>query len=121
MREVEATPAAEARGDRRLARLSDLDPRQELLAHAPGALETALTEHLQSLGQPAYRTGQVVDWIYRTRVDDWSAMTTLPKQLREELAATFRFPSIALEELANRPTAHKIFVETRRRRSESSP
>ena len=40
-----------------------------------------------------------MDWIYRTRVDDWSAMTTLPKQLRQELAATFRFPSITLEEL----------------------
>ncbi|HET6617031.1 MAG TPA: 23S rRNA (adenine(2503)-C(2))-methyltransferase RlmN [Gemmatimonadota bacterium] len=101
MREVEKTllPAAEARRDRRLARLSDLDPRPELLAHAPDALEAALKEFLETHGQPAYRMGQVIDWVYRSRVDDWSAMTTLPKQLREDLARTFRFPSIALEEL----------------------
>jgi 23S rRNA (adenine2503-C2)-methyltransferase len=92
-------PTPDTRRDRRLARLAELDPRPELLAFGPGALETALAGFLAARGEPRYRTGQIVGWIYRSRVDDWSAMTTLPRGLREDLAAAFRLPSIALAEL----------------------
>jgi 23S rRNA (adenine2503-C2)-methyltransferase len=76
-----------------------LDPRPELLGYGPGGLEAELGERLRERGQPGYRVQQIVDWVYRRRVEDWTAMTTLPKDLREELADAFRFPSIALEEL----------------------
>jgi 23S rRNA (adenine2503-C2)-methyltransferase len=101
MHELELTPppSPDNARDRRLARLSELDPRRELLSFAPGRIEAALSEWLAARGQPAYRVQQIVDAVYRQRVVGWGAMTALPKALRDELAAEFRFPSIALEEL----------------------
>jgi 23S rRNA (adenine2503-C2)-methyltransferase len=101
MRELEITPQATRDGarDRRLDRLAELDPRRELLSLGPGEIEAVLAEWLSARGQPAYRVRQIVDAMYRQRVDGWDAMTALPKALRDELAAAFRFPSIALEEL----------------------
>jgi 23S rRNA (adenine2503-C2)-methyltransferase len=40
-------------------------------------------------GQPAYRAGQLLEWLYARRVTSWEAMTNLPKALREKLAAEF--------------------------------
>jgi len=101
MHELKIIPSGtpDSRRDRRLARLSELDSRPELLAFGPDRLEAALDEWLRARGQPAYRVQQIVDWVYRRRVEDWVAMTTLPRGLREELASAFRLPSIALEEL----------------------
>ncbi len=48
-------------------------------------LETCLKEW----GAPAYRAGQVLDWLYKRRVTSWDAMTNLPKPLRVKLAETF--------------------------------
>ena len=84
--------------DRRLARLTELDPRPELLSLGPDRIEAELGEWLAARGEPSYRVGQVVQWIYRQRVDGWDGMTTLPQDLRESLEDAFRFPSIALEE-----------------------
>ena len=39
--------------------------------------------------QPAYRVGQVLEWLYVHRAAGWDAMTNLPKALRERLAAEF--------------------------------
>jgi 23S rRNA (adenine2503-C2)-methyltransferase len=39
--------------------------------------------------QPAYRVGQVLEWLYARRVTGWEAMTNLPQALRERLAAEF--------------------------------
>ena len=36
-------------------------------------------------GEPAYRVGQVLHWLYQQRVTDWAAMTNLPQALRERL------------------------------------
>lgn len=100
MHELELTPPRTPDGahDRRLARLSELDPRCELLSLPPGQIEDALSQWLDSRGEPAYRARQIVDAVYRQRVDGWDAMTALPRSLRDALAAAFRFPSIALEE-----------------------
>jgi len=100
MHELELTPpgAPEGAHDRRLARLSELDPRHELLSLSPGQIEDALSRWLGGRGEPAYRVRQIVDAVYRQRVDAWDAMTALPRSLRDALAAAFRFPSIALEE-----------------------
>ncbi|MGH7566921.1 MAG: 23S rRNA (adenine(2503)-C(2))-methyltransferase RlmN, partial [Gemmatimonadota bacterium] len=92
-------PASDTARDRRLARLAELDARSELLSHGPERLEGALSEWLDERGEPAYRVEQIIDGIYRRRVDEWDAMTTLSRGLRDELAGAFRFPSIALEEL----------------------
>ncbi|HYO45602.1 MAG TPA: 23S rRNA (adenine(2503)-C(2))-methyltransferase RlmN [Gemmatimonadota bacterium] len=101
MHELKSTPppTPDSVRDRRLARLAELDPRPELLSYGPERIEAALTEWLGERGEPVYRVEQIVNGIYRQRVDGWDAMTTLPRGLRDELADAFRFPSIALEEL----------------------
>lgn len=45
-------------------------------------------------GQPAYRAGQLYDWLYVKRVDDFAAMSNLPKALRDKLAEEFRFVTL---------------------------
>jgi 23S rRNA (adenine2503-C2)-methyltransferase len=48
-------------------------------------LEAVLAE----LGQPAYRAGQVMQWLYEKRVKSWAEMTNLPAGLRTALAERF--------------------------------
>lgn len=55
-----------------------------------------LEARLAALGQPAYRARQVAQWIYGKRVGSWEAMSDLPAQLREKLAAEFGFGSLEL-------------------------
>lgn len=101
MHELKTTPppTPDTGRDRRLARLAELDPRLELLSYGPERLEEALSEWLDEHGEPSYRVEQIVNGVYRQRVDGWKAMTTLSRALRDELGAAFRFPSIVLEEL----------------------
>ncbi len=47
-------------------------------------------DRLAALGQPAYRARQLCAWIYPRGETRWEAMTDLPAQLRELLAASFR-------------------------------
>ena len=39
--------------------------------------------------QPAYRVGQLLEWLYPHRAASWDEMTNLPKALRERLSAEF--------------------------------
>lgn len=52
---------------------------------------------MTALGQPAYRAGQVLDWIYKRRVRDWDDMSNLPAPLRETLKQ--EFPTARLEKI----------------------
>lgn len=46
-----------------------------------------LVSLVDSMGEPSYRTGQVLDALYRQRVDGIEEISTLPQKLREKLAA----------------------------------
>jgi len=46
-----------------------------------------LASLVDSLGEPGYRTSQIVDAVYRQWVDGIGQISTLPQQLRETLAA----------------------------------
>lgn len=48
-------------------------------------------------GLPAFRAGQIFDWLYVKRVASFAEMTNLPKPLREQLAEQFEF--ITLQEI----------------------
>ena len=48
-----------------------------------------LESRFKTWQQPAYRVGQLLEWLYLHRVTGWDAMTTLPKPLRERLSDTF--------------------------------
>lgn len=58
--------------------------------------ESDLGGCLQQWGQPSYRVGQVLDWIYRRYATDWNQMTNLPKSLREQLKAEFNHHTLEL-------------------------
>src|ERR1051326_6395093 len=46
-----------------------------------------LASLVDSIGEPGYRTSQVLDAVYRQRVDGLEEISTLPQKLREKLAA----------------------------------
>ena len=98
MSDETSTPNPSSPHDRWLARLAEIDPRPEILALGPEALEGSLVPWLVERGEPRYRFDQILDWIFRRRAASWETMTTLPKALRGELDRSFRLPSIALEE-----------------------
>ena len=52
---------------------------------------------MTAMGQPAYRAGQVLDWIYKRRVLDWDDMSNLPAPLRDALKQ--EFPATHLEKI----------------------
>jgi len=51
--------------------------------------KTQLTELLEEHGQPTYRATQILDWIYRKRVQSWDEMSNLPEVLRAALAEKY--------------------------------
>jgi 23S rRNA (adenine2503-C2)-methyltransferase len=55
-----------------------------------------LQEQLRNLGEPSYRAGQIVEWLYKKRVDAIDKMTNLPRPLRKRLSETFSLGKIDL-------------------------
>ncbi|MDT8435528.1 MAG: 23S rRNA (adenine(2503)-C(2))-methyltransferase RlmN [Gemmatimonadota bacterium] len=64
--------------------------RPELLGLEPEAARAVLTATLAELGEPAWRTGQVLEWVYGHRCTAFADMTNLPLELRTSLADRFR-------------------------------
>ena len=58
-------------------------------------MQSVTLEELQSkfreMGQPAYRAGQVLEWLYAKRGKSFAEMTNLPAALRAQLDAEFGF------------------------------
>ncbi len=64
---------------------------------------------LQTLGEPAYRATQLMDWLYTRRAASWDEMSNLPKVLREKLKGQFtlHLPEIARKQ-GSRDTTQKF-------------
>lgn len=60
-----------------------------------------LEAKMGEMGQPAFRGRQLFRWIYQERVRDFSLMTDLKKEFREELAKRFVLPTIEIAEQQN--------------------
>lgn len=60
----------------------------------------ALRETFAAIGHKPWRADQIMQWIYRRGVDDFSAMTNLAKDLRAEMEANFivRPPELLTEQ-----------------------
>ena len=56
--------------------------------------ERALVTWLVERGEPDYRAKQIRRHIARSVATDWSGLTDLPKKLRDELAAAFRWSAV---------------------------
>jgi 23S rRNA (adenine2503-C2)-methyltransferase len=52
-----------------------------------------------SMGQPAYRTKQVWQWLYQKRVPAWGLMLNLPASLRTELEQAYRVRGVHTERI----------------------
>lgn len=67
-------------------------------AKAPLTGETleSLTSRLKARGEPAFRTKQILDWVYKKRARSWDEMTNLSKPLRAWLAEEFELMPISL-------------------------
>jgi 23S rRNA (adenine2503-C2)-methyltransferase len=61
-----------------------------------GCSQTELEATLRAWDQPSYRATQILDWIHRQCVSDWSAMTNLPLSLRTQLREQFSFHPLEL-------------------------
>jgi 23S rRNA (adenine2503-C2)-methyltransferase len=70
-----------------------------------------LASLVTSLGEPAYRAGQIYKWLYARRARAIAAMTDLAKPLREKLAFTheIRWPEVAERKLSYDGTVKFLF------------
>ena len=55
-----------------------------------------LEAQFKEWGQPAYRVGQLLEWLYERRATGWEAMTNLPKTLREQLRQHYSLRTLEL-------------------------
>src|SRR5437868_8400971 len=65
------------------------DTKRSIYDLSPDELTSALAEW----GQPSYRAGQVLRWLYKEYVADFSQMTNLPLDLRNKLSKAFSIGS----------------------------
>ncbi len=59
--------------------------------------EGEFKEKVVSLGERSFRASQVWQWLYASRVTEWSHMTNLPSPIREQWASLFSLRSLVLE------------------------
>ena len=64
-----------------------------------GSTSHLVTAALAARGEPAFRAGQIMEWLYKKRVTSWDAMTNLSKSLRAKLheVAEIRGPGVVYE------------------------
>ncbi|MFZ9660726.1 MAG: 23S rRNA (adenine(2503)-C(2))-methyltransferase RlmN [Chitinophagaceae bacterium] len=56
-----------------------------------------LTEYLESLGEPKFRTKQIWEWLWQKGAQNFDAMTNLSKSLRETLQNHFELPALQVD------------------------
>ena len=68
-----------------------------------------LQAKLEALAQPAYRAGQIAEWLYQKRASSFDEMTDLPQTLRSQLAEHFTLGKIEIVRvLGSRDTTRKF-------------
>jgi len=65
-----------------------------MLPALTGQSPESLAAWLQEAGEPAFRAGQILEWIWKKKVTSFDAMTNLPAALRAKLAEAFRLSSL---------------------------
>ncbi len=59
-----------------------------------GFSKDELASLMEEWDQPAFRAGQVLDWVWKKQVGSFDEMTNLPAALRDKLAAEFRLHAL---------------------------
>ena len=75
----------------------------------PGLTIDDLSSQLAEWGEPRFRATQIMEWVYRKRVTDWSSMTNLSAPLRARLAEKFSLRSLqTVREQGSKDTTRKF-------------
>ena len=61
-------------------------------------------------GEPHYRAGQLMNWLYTNHVRTWDAMSNLPKRLRQRLAENFTLATAELVTLQGAEDTTRKFL-----------
>src|SRR5437762_6639523 len=74
-----------------------------------------LAEMLAEWGQPSYRAGQVLRWLYKELVTDFSQMSNLPLELRTRLSGAFTVGSahIVAQKISSDGWTRKVLLKMR--------
>jgi 23S rRNA (adenine2503-C2)-methyltransferase len=70
--------------------------RENLLSLTPADAERRLADAMSELGQPGYRTGQVLRRLWTVPAPSFAAMTDLPLNLREQHDTAFALPRLEI-------------------------
>ena len=69
-----------------------------------------LKDEFRRMGEPAYRAGQVFDWLHAKMAVDFSEMTNLSKALRERLAGQYSIARMEIREVQTSSDGTKKFL-----------
>ena len=72
-----------------------MPPADSPLPSLLGFTQEALTSTLKEWGEPGFRAGQILDWVFKRRVTSFDAMTNLSRDLRTKLAQSFSLRSLS--------------------------
>jgi 23S rRNA (adenine2503-C2)-methyltransferase len=65
-----------------------------MLPSLTGQSPESLSAWLKDAGEPAFRAGQILEWVWKKKVTSYDAMTNLPAALRAKLADSFRLTAL---------------------------
>lgn len=65
-----------------------------MLPALTGQSPESIAIFLKEAGEPAFRAGQILEWVWKKKVTSYDAMSNLPIALRQKLADTFRLASL---------------------------
>lgn len=72
----------------------------------------SLTERVLEAGFPGFRAKQVMEWLYKKRVDEWDAMLNLPKAFRAWLDTQYiLYPTHSLLDKRSDDVTQKFLLE----------
>ncbi len=76
-----------------------------------GFSQKVLAEYVVSLGEPAYRATQLLQWVHQRGVTDFAEMTNLSKSLRQRLLdnASIEPPEVVSEQISTDGTCKWLF------------
>ena len=69
-----------------------------------------LRAELEAMGERPFRAGQIFDWLYKRKAAKFEDFTSLPKPLRDKLAAKFAFGALALADKRSSPDGTTKFL-----------
>ena len=77
-----------------------------------GCDRTTLTEYMADLGEPSYRTDQIMKWIHQRHVTDFNEMSDLSKQLRRHLSENASIKGLrAVSDVVSQDRTRKWLLE----------